>query len=87
MLGFSKKGTIREVDVPDDEVEDDLLELVYKYGQNDFQPRPIQSVSVGDVVELEDGYHVCCNTGWRLVSKEEFDTMEGNRGIEEMLSC
>lgn len=30
-----------------------LLNLVYYYGQNDFQPRPAPSVSVGDIIEFK----------------------------------
>lgn len=30
-----------------------LLNLVYHYGQNDFQPRQAPSVSVGDIIELK----------------------------------
>lgn len=52
-------GKVREVDVPDDRAagapEDEILELAFHYGQNDFQPRPFPSVSVGDVVELRPG--------------------------------
>ena len=32
-----------------------FLEMVFYYGQNDFQPKPIRSVSCGDVVVLPDG--------------------------------
>lgn len=49
-------GAIRRVDVPADEVrgadDDQILELVFRYGQNDFQPKQMSSVSVGDVVRL-----------------------------------
>jgi hypothetical protein len=27
-----------------------LLDLIFKYGQNDFQPRDCRSVSVGDII-------------------------------------
>lgn len=49
MLAF-EGGKIREVEVPDD--DERLLNLVFHYGQNDFQPLPICSVSVGDVIRL-----------------------------------
>ena len=48
----------REVEVPNDELTGSIehdLELIFRYGQNDFQPIPgIYSVSVGDVVEYND---------------------------------
>lgn len=34
---------------------DATLDAAFYYGQNDFQPRPFPSVSVGDVIELPDG--------------------------------
>lgn len=50
-------GKIRVVDIPADAAEgadaQDLLDLAFTYGQNDFQPQPICSVSVGDVIRLE----------------------------------
>lgn len=63
-VGFEYEG-IREVYVPDDEnvVEKSdflvdkecrnyVLELVWKYGQNDFQPKQQRSLMVGDIVRL-----------------------------------
>ena len=42
-----------------------LLELVFMKGQNDFQPKPIRSVSTGDVVKLPDGsLHRVRGAGW-----------------------
>ena len=34
---------------------EELLDLTFYYGQNDFQPQPQRSVSVGDVIKLPDG--------------------------------
>jgi len=56
MLAFMN-GAIREVEIPQDEYlaapgELAVLELVFKYGQNDFQPKPFASVSVGDVIRF-----------------------------------
>lgn len=58
MLAFGEPQEIRHVQLPDDceNLEThDLLEQVYKFGQNDFQRQPHPSVSVGDVVVLQDG--------------------------------
>lgn len=56
MLAF-EDGKIRTVSVPADEAKgadaSDLLDLAFTYGQNDFQPQAIASVSVGDVIRLE----------------------------------
>jgi len=56
---------VREIEIPEEDVRKiigdnktsvgtgfDLAELAFKYGQNDFQPRPMRSVSVDDVVEI-----------------------------------
>lgn len=44
---------------------DILLEMVFYYGQNDFQPKPVRSVSCGDVVELPDGsLHMVLGSGY-----------------------
>lgn len=53
-------GKIRKVRIPEEEAkkaasDDDLLELAFMYGQNNIQPLPIASVSVGDVVILPSG--------------------------------
>jgi hypothetical protein len=49
-------GRLRQVEVPAAELAgcsiEEQLERVFYYGQNDFQPRPMPSVSVGDVVRL-----------------------------------
>jgi len=50
-------GVIREVEIPQGEFlaaanEASVLELAFKYGQNDFQPKPFASVSVGDVIRF-----------------------------------
>jgi hypothetical protein len=51
-------AVIRMVDVPADEMAQATsvpatLDLVFRYGQNDFQPKRMPSVSVGDVIRYE----------------------------------
>lgn len=74
---FHKEGAVktRTIEIPDDEAEglnnNQLLDLAFRYGQNDFQPIPNRySVSVGDIVELPDGsrYKVE-NIGFSLVKE------------------
>lgn len=48
----------RAIDVPPEDVAGcdtlvDLLDLIYKFGQNDFQHRDCPSISTGDVVLIE----------------------------------
>jgi hypothetical protein len=64
-------GMERLVHVPNEEVtssHEKLLELIFYYGQNDFQPvknRP--SLSVGDIVHIEDCRYRCEPVGWKLL--------------------
>jgi hypothetical protein len=86
MCAFAK-GAIREIEIPNDELVDllvdvhekmdqngidRLLGLVWQYGQNDFQPRNLPSLSVGDVVELHNGdrYRVL-GAGWEKLGPDE----------------
>lgn len=76
MLAF-QEGVVRLVELPEG-VEPDLeiralLEMVFHYGQNDFQPRVgCCSVSMGDVAEIDGHYYLCCPLGWRGISRGEF---------------
>ena len=53
------------------------LEEIFKMGQNDFQPQPMPSLSVGDVVEWEPGrykkYWLIMGIGWKNLNEEEFE--------------
>lgn len=52
-----------------------ILEMVFKYGQNDFQPKLSPSVSVGDVAEVYGEYYMVMGQGWKRMTKEQFDNM------------
>ena len=65
MLAFGNPGEIRIVDVPENRfiMEDyhdkrvsleECLQIIFRYGQNDFQPKKHPSVSVGDVIEFDN---------------------------------
>lgn len=63
-------GMVRLVNVPDEEVtscHDKLLELIFYYGQNDFQPRRQPSLSVGDIVHIDECRYLCEPVGWTLL--------------------
>jgi hypothetical protein len=89
MLAFADKGDktkIRPVEIPadhvaggigpdDEEYLDMVLEQVFKFGQNDFQPRPMPSVSVGDVAEIGDRLFMVMPMGWHEISKKEYDAL------------
>ena len=71
-----KDGQVREIDVPDREMFGPIerkLERVYYWGQNDFQPRQLPSLSVGDVVELEDKFFLVNVAGFRELTAAEVE--------------
>lgn len=89
MLAFNERGVIRSITVPDSEynactTREEVLNLIYHYGQNDFQPQRCYSVSVGDVIEVDGAFHAVSPVGFREVSEEEFKAMSGNRSMKEM---
>ena len=55
----------------------DVLEEVFKMGQNDFQPQEMPSLSVGDVVELDETcykkYWLIMSAGWKNLTEEEYE--------------
>jgi len=78
-----KQGEFRPVDIPKDvmlnilgaEPEDreiELLEQIFRFGQNDFQPKPHYSVSVGDVAFVNNQMFRCESVGWKKLSIEEY---------------
>lgn len=81
MSAYGMKSDIRQVTIPDDELTEAtnflpaVLELTFKYGQNDFQPLPHPSVSIGDVVEYNDQYFIVMPTGFKEITKKEFKIM------------
>jgi hypothetical protein len=89
LLAFGTEVPVptREIDVPDDEIMggvDSFLDAAYKYGQNDFQPRPIRSVSVGDVIQLPGGgLHRVLGSGFEALPEgTDINTLErGNAAL------
>ena len=81
MLAFEKEpNTIRMVEIPDEEVKDNIwerLEQVFYYGQNDFAIGPEKnttcSVSMADVVEMDGHYYICAAAGFHEITPEEFE--------------
>ena len=75
LFAFGKPdGEPRPINIPDECVTlKDRLNAGFKYGQNDFQPRPFCSISVNDVLEIEGQYFIvrCC--GFDRLTKEEFE--------------
>jgi hypothetical protein len=69
MLAFGG-GAIREVELPSTtkwDSDPELLNAIFMYGQNDFQPRPFPSVSVGDVIRLPNAKYRVESFGFNRV--------------------
>lgn len=58
------QGAIRRVDIPSEDTRLDVTRpllvagLAFEYGQNDFQPQDMPSVSVGDIIRVPAGEEV-----------------------------
>ena len=56
-----------------------MLDLAYKFGQNDFQPQALPSVSVGDVIDLGDrGRFLVASLGFTLFQGDVQELADGN---------
>lgn len=77
MLAFGEPNEVRMVDVPNltGDVNKDL-ELVFQYGQNDFQNKPHPSVSVGDVIIYDNSHYLVLPLGFRKMDEDEIKTYE-----------
>ena len=79
MLAFGNE--IREVDIPDevclihgwDEDPNRVLDSVFYYGQNDFQPRNQPSVSAGDVIRWKDNKYLVAGMGFKQLTDEQLN--------------
>ncbi len=71
LIGLPSKELVRNIDVPDSFVnsstEPQLLEKIFELGQNDFQPQKVRSLSVGDVVVINENLYKCEDVGWTLL--------------------
>lgn len=77
LLAFGKPNEFRPVqlsDKYDDYDGEDILDLIFHWGQNDFQPIPGKySVSVGDVAHIGEDKYLCMPIGWRKLSILEYN--------------
>lgn len=77
MLGFGEKGVFRPVNIPEEQPNQDttegLLEAVFYWGQNDFQPSGEHySVSVGDVIWLDGEKWLVKGAGFKKLDEAEY---------------
>ena len=76
LLAFDDLERTRKVEVPLSDLEncdsdEQVLNLIYRLGQNDFQPRPMPSVSAGDVIRLKQGIlYLVKNVGFEKINAD-----------------
>lgn len=74
------EGQIRKVEVPNERVEgksrSEVLDLVFMYGQNDFQPQNMCSVSVGDVIHYNGERFEVAMLGFKKLSQDETQPLQ-----------
>lgn len=77
MLAFGN-GEMRPVEVPDEKLTTNLmenLELVFHYGQNDFQSLPFPSVSRGDVIHYNGKTYTVDFVGFSEIAIDQLDDL------------
>ena len=83
-------GKSRTVQIPSiNGSKTEILNEVFHYGQNDFQPQDLPSVSVGDVILIGGEKHLVKGFGFEPISDEDFNTLEkatkiSNEGPEDL---
>lgn len=72
----------RTIEIPDEWKNiKDRLTAAFKFGQNDFQPRDgFYSVSVGDVIEIEECFYIVRPVGFDELTPEEFSECRKTAG-------
>lgn len=99
MLAFME-GQIREVNVPDEVVAEcaridtedkigpnvpTILDKIYYYGQNDFQPvKDRCSVSMCDVIEFNNQMWLVDGCGFKQLSPEQFEEYKNTTRLERI---
>ncbi len=76
---FGSGGAIRRVRIPDDLADAEparVLPWVWDSGQNDHQPQPCRSVSMGDVIRLGGRRWVIRAAGFEPVPDESQPTTQ-----------
>jgi hypothetical protein len=72
MLAFGEPGEIRKVEIPHDNLDRiTVLDSVFHYGQNDFQPQNHPSVSAGDVIRYNGEHYLVAGMGFRKLTNDQ----------------
>lgn len=81
MLAFGEPGEVRKVEIPHDKLDRiTVLDFVFHYGQNDFQPQNHPSVSAGDVIRYKGENYLVAGMGFRKLND---DQLEAYRSLDK----
>lgn len=92
MLAFyDEPNVLREVEVPEHMVRcsasiNDVLGLIFQFGQNDFQRRDCCSISVGDVIRYGNRNFVVQPMGFAEISEEQVEELQRMPRVERRYS-
>ena len=64
-----------------------FLNIIFQFGQNDFDPQPLPSVSAGDVILLSIGKFLVCSTGFYRFTEEEYTSYKSIERGEHIFSA
>lgn len=80
LRAFGDQGAIRPVELPDhlagEEEPARVLPWVWFFGQNDHQPKPYRSVSMGDIIRLGGRRYIIRAVGFEPVPEDYMPTLE-----------
>jgi len=62
-----KTRRVDNVEIEENEIA--TLENIFKLGQNDFQPRDVRSMSVGDITIYANKIYLCEGVGWSCIGE------------------
>ena len=70
------QGKIRKVELPEIKYEiREVLNDVYHFGQNSFQPKNSPSVSKGDVILIDSDKYIVLDIGFEKITNEFYDLL------------
>lgn len=90
MVAFKAQGHdygIRTVEVPTEELTGNSkkdLDQIYYWGQNDFQPQQIPSVSVGDIIRYKKRRFLVKTVGFEKVGIDEKGGLLRGYGLQQL---
>lgn len=75
LLAFDQHERIRTVEIHVEDMKsmqttEDVLSLIYKLGQNDYQSKPMPSISAGDVIHYSNKLYLVCRVGFDEIDEK-----------------